>query len=114
MDKGKQPVEEGFQHKKKWVVSIKSDESVPGEGLMADARHACREEELFRISSGVDPTDRLVDVANRGRQLLLRLCLPVQWQNGCLNKVDWKELRQRGQGLLSHCNTMICFYQVNS
>ena len=36
MDKGKQPTEEGFQHKRKRVVSVESEKSVPEEGLMAD------------------------------------------------------------------------------
>ena len=50
-DKRKQPAEEGFQHKRKWAISIDSNESVPREGCMADARCAGREEEFFRINS---------------------------------------------------------------
>ena len=38
VDKGKQPVDEGTQRKRKSVVSIKSDESILGEGLMADVK----------------------------------------------------------------------------
>ena len=37
MDKGKQPVEEGFQRKRKRAVSVASDKSATREGLMADA-----------------------------------------------------------------------------
>ena len=38
MDKGKQPVEEGLQSKRKRDVSAESDESIPGDGLMVDTR----------------------------------------------------------------------------
>ena len=47
MDKGKQPAEEGFQHKKKWVVSVESDEPIPEEDLMVYMRCTSREEEYF-------------------------------------------------------------------
>ena len=78
MDKGKQLVEEGFQSKRKWVVSVKSDESVSEEGVMADARRSGREVEFFRINPNADMTGRLVDVTDRCRQLPLRLLLPIQ------------------------------------
>ena len=66
MDKGKQPANESFQRKRKWVVSVDS-----------------REEEFFRITPGADLTGRLADVMDTCRQLLLflRLHLPVQWLN---------------------------------
>ena len=81
---------------------------------MADARRIGRREEFFRINSSADMTGQLVDVVDRCRQLPLRLRLPVQWLNECLRKADWKYLRQHGQGLPSLCDTMVCFYQVNS
>ena len=81
-------MEEGFQHKRKQVVSVESDESVPGKGLMVDTKHAGREEELFRINLGAEPTGRLTDVISCCRQLSLRLRLPVKWLNKCLNKAD--------------------------
>ena len=74
-------------------MSIKSNESIPSEGLMADARRAGREVEFFRINPSADPKGRLVDVVNRCRHLPLHLRLPVQWLNECLSKVDWKDLR---------------------
>ena len=74
--------------KKKWVVSVKSDESIPEEGLMADARCAGHEEELFNIKLGYNPKGRLADVADCCRHLLLHLRLPVHWLNECLNKAD--------------------------
>ena len=83
-------------------------------GLMVDARCAGYEEEFFRINPGVDPTCQVADVADRCRQLPLHLRLSVQWLNECLSKADWKDLRQCGQGLPSLCDTMVCFYQVNS
>ena len=49
MNKGKPPMEEGLQCKNKRVVSIERDKSIPREGLMADARCACREEEFFLL-----------------------------------------------------------------
>ena len=66
--------------KKRLVVSIESNESIPGEGLMADARHAGREEEFFIINPGADLMIQLVDVVDHCRQLplRLRLCLPIQ------------------------------------
>ena len=93
MDKGKHPVEKGLQCKRKWAVSVKSDESIPGEGLMADARHASHEEEFFRINPGADPMGQLADVTDHCRQLLLHLRLPAQWLNECLSKPVWKYLR---------------------
>ena len=110
MDKGKQPIEEGFQHKRKWAISVERDESVLGEGLMADARRAGREEESFRINSSPDSTGRLADVADNCRQLPLHLHHPVQWLNECLGKADYKELRQHDQRLPSLCDTIVCFY----
>ena len=89
-------MEEGFQLKKKRAMSIESKESILGVGPIADARHAGHEKEFFRINSGADPTGRLVDVADRCRQLPFHLHLPVQWLNECLSKADWKELKQRG------------------
>ena len=56
MNKGKQLTEEGFQCKRKWVVSVKSDEFVPNKGLMAYARRTDREEEFFIINPGANPT----------------------------------------------------------
>ena len=116
MDKGKKPTEEGFQRKRKRAVSVESDESIPKEGLMADARRAGVEEKF----QGADLTVRLANVTDCCRQLplclRLRLCLrlPIQWLNECLNKADWKDLRQRSQGLPYLCDTMVLFYQVNS
>ena len=110
MDKGKQPAEESFQRKRNRVVSVESDESVPGEGFMVDARHASSEEEFFRIKPDADPTGQLADVADHCRQLILRLRLPIQWLNECLSKADWKELRQRSQGLPSLYGTLVRFY----
>ena len=98
--------------KKKWVVSVESDESIPREGLMADIRCVGREEEFFNINPGADPEGRLADVADRCRHLPLHLL--VQWLNECLSKANWKDLRQRDQALPSFCDTMVCFYQVNS
>ena len=63
-DKGKQPVDEGLQRKRKRVISIESDEFIPGEGLMADARCAGREEEFFRINRDADPSGRLANRDN--------------------------------------------------
>ena len=80
---------------------------------MADARRVGCKEELFRINQGDDLTGRLADVANHCRQLPLYLRLPVQWLNECLNKAEWKELRQRSQDLPSLCDTMVRFYHVN-
>ena len=79
MDKGKQLTEEGFQCKRKWAMSIDSDEFVPEEGLMADARHIDREEEFLIINPGTDPTGRLANIVDHCRQLplLLRVRLPV-------------------------------------
>ena len=77
-------------------MSVESDESVPGEGLMVDARCTGLEEKFYRINLGANPTGRLADVVDRCRQLVLRLRLPVQWLNECLSKANWKELRQRG------------------
>ena len=54
MDKGKQLVDEGFQRKRKWTVSVESDDSIPWEGLIVDARCADCEEKFFRINPGVD------------------------------------------------------------
>ena len=48
MDKGKQPMGEGFQLKKKRDMSVESNESAPREDLMADVRRAGREEEFFQ------------------------------------------------------------------
>ena len=45
-------------------MSIESDESIPREGLMADARHINRKEEFFRINPGTDLKGRLIDVAD--------------------------------------------------
>ena len=42
-------------------MSVESDESIPEEGLMTDAKHAGREEEFFRINPGADPTGQLAD-----------------------------------------------------
>ena len=94
-------------------MNIDSDEFVPEEFLMADARHAGHEEEFFRINPAANPTSRLADVADRCRHLPLHLHLPVQWLNECLSKADWRELRQHSQGLPSLYDTMVCFYQVN-
>ena len=91
-------------------MSAESDESIPREGHMADARCARHEEEFFRINPGVDPKGQLTNVTNCCRQLPLHLRLPVQWLNECLTKIDWKDLRKRGQGLPSLCDTMVCFY----
>ena len=99
---------------KKGFHSVESDESIPGEGLMVDARRASREEEFFRINQGADPTGQLLDVTDHCRQLPLHLRLPVQWLNECLDKVNWKDLRQHSQGLPSHYDTMVYFSQVNS
>ena len=93
VDKGKQPMDESLQHKRKWVVSIKSDESIPGEGFMADARCTGRKEEFFKINLGANPKGQLADVVDHCRQLPLHLRLPIQWLNECLSKVDWKDLR---------------------
>ena len=97
-------------------MSIESVKSIIEEGLMADVRRAGCEEEFFSINSGANPEGQLVDVADHCRHLplRLRLRLPVQWLNECLNKADWKYLRQRGQGLHSFYNTMACFYQAIS
>ena len=35
-------------------MSVESDESIPGEGLMGDARRVGRAEEFFSINSGAD------------------------------------------------------------
>ena len=43
-------------------MSIESDESIPEENLMADARCTGRKDEFFRINSGVDPKVRLINV----------------------------------------------------
>ena len=80
---------------------------------MADARHASREEEFFRINPGADPKGRLANVADRCRQLPFCPRFPIQWLNECLNKADWKDLRHRSQGLPSLGDTMVRFYQVN-
>ena len=64
MDKGKQHTEEGFQRKRKRVVSIESDEFVPKEGLMADARSVGRKEKFFKINPSANPKARLLDVAD--------------------------------------------------
>ena len=93
MGKRKQPAEEGFQHKRKLAVSIERDESIPGEGLMADARRVGHGEEFFRINPCADPMGWLTDVADHCRQLPLHLRLFVQWLNECLSKANWKELR---------------------
>ena len=45
-------------------MNVESDESIPREGLMADARRAGHEEEFFNINMGVDPKGRLTDVAD--------------------------------------------------
>ena len=95
-------------------MSVESDESIPREGLIADTRHAGREEELFRINPSTNPTGRLADVADHCRQLHLHLCLLVYWLNECFSKANWEELRQHGQGLPSFCVTIVPFYQVNS
>ena len=113
MDNGKQPMEEGFQRKRKWVVSVDNNECIPEEGLMVDARRIGHEDELFRINPNVDSASWLTDVTDRCRQQPLRHRFPVQWLNECLRKADWKELRQRGQGLPSLFDTMVCFYQVS-
>ena len=110
MDKGKQLEEEGFQRKRKWAMSVESDESILEEGLMEDVRCAGREEEFFRINLDANSTGQLTDVVDHYRQLCLRLCFPVHWLNECLSKADWKELRQCGQGLPSLCDTMVYFY----
>ena len=67
MVKGKQHAKEGFQRKKKWVVSVESDEFVPEGGLMADARRIGREEEFFIINPSANPNGRLLDVADHCR-----------------------------------------------
>ena len=110
VDKGKQPTNEGLQGKRKRVVSVKSDEFIPGEGLMVDARCADHEKEFFSINPYVDLKGRLMDVADHYRLLPFCLCLLVQRLNECLSKADWKDLRHRGQGLPSLCDTMVCFY----
>ena len=69
-------------------MSVESDESILKEGLMVDARHDSREKEFFRINLGVGPMGRLVDVADRCKQLPLHLRLPVQWLNECLSKTN--------------------------
>ena len=74
-------MEEGFQHKRKRVISIESNESIPREGLMADARHAGHEEEFFSINLGADLRGRLADIADHCKQLPLHLRLPIQWLN---------------------------------
>ena len=61
MDKGKQPTDEGSQCKRKWAMSIKSDES----SLMEDARRAGHKEEFFNISPGADLKVQLADVVDR-------------------------------------------------
>ena len=86
MDKGKQPTEEGFQHKRKQNVSVERDSSIPREGLMADAKCTGREVEFFIIDSGADPMGRLADVSNCCKQHPLHLRLPIQWLNECLSK----------------------------
>ena len=114
MDKVKQHIEEGFQHKRKRAMSVDSDNSILREGLMANARRTGHEKEFFRINLGVDPTSQLADVADHCRQLPICLLLSVKLLNECLSKFDWKELRRCGQRLPSLCDTMVHFYQVNS
>ena len=70
-------------------MTVESNESVPCEGHMADARRAGREEEFSRINQGADPTD----VADCCRKHPHCFRLPIQWLNECLSKADWKELR---------------------
>ena len=96
VDRGKQPANESSQRKKKRTVSFESDESIPGEGLMADARRAGYGEEFFNINLGANMKGWLADVADHRRHLPLCLDLPVQWLNECLSKADWKDLRQHG------------------
>ena len=81
-------------------MSIESDESIPGESLMVDARLIGRKEEFFSINLDADPKDQLADVEDYCRHLPLRLHLLVQWLNECLSKADWKDLKQCGQGSL--------------
>ena len=74
-------------------MSAEGDESIHRERLMADARCAGHEEEIFRINPGVDPKGRLENVADHCRQLPLHLRLPVQRLNECLTNANWKDLR---------------------
>ena len=45
-------------------MSFESDESIPEEGLMVDARHTSLEEEFFIINPDVNPMVRLADVVD--------------------------------------------------
>ena len=54
-----------------------NDESIPGEGLMADVKCAGHKEEFFSINSGTDPNGRLANDMDRCRHVPFHLCLPV-------------------------------------
>ena len=77
MDKGKQPVDEGLQRKRKRAVSVENDESIPREGFMANARCTGHKEKFFSINPDAYLNGWLADVADRCRQLPFRLYLPV-------------------------------------
>ena len=80
---------------RKQAVSSENNEfETQGEGLMADARQDGHIGEFFNINPDATPEGRIANLEDYTDRLFIHLRLSFQWLNECLDRDEWKDLRQ--------------------
>ena len=68
------------------MSSENNESETQGEGLMANARRVGHTGEFFNINLNATPDGRIANLKDYTSHLPIRLCLPLQWLNECLDK----------------------------
>ena len=93
-------------------MSSKSNEfEAQGEGL--NPRRVGRVGEFYNINPNATSEGKVANLEEYTDRLLIHLYLPLEWLNEFLGRDELRDLRKRGQGLPSFCDSMVCLYQVN-